>query len=214
MSEIVVRRLETGPLLVNTYIIGDRQAGEAMVVDPGGHVPRILAVLESDGLTCKCIFNTHSHRDYIGGNAELKKATGAPLIIHKDEAGLLENASVSAQLFGAFVPDSPPADMFVEEGDIIEVGSIEFRVIELPGHSPRGLGFVFDNAVVGGDALFAGSIGRTDFPGGDFDLLIKSIEEKVFVLPDDTVVLPGHGPETTVGREKRFNPFFQRGRWT
>jgi len=213
VADAIVKRLETGPLMVNTYIIGDRDAGEAIVVDPGGHVPRILEALEADGLTCKYIFNTHSHWDHTGGNAELKKATGAPLVIHEDEAPLLENSSTMAQLFGAFVPDSPPADTFVKEGDVLTVGSVELRVIELPGHSPVGLGLVFDEAVVVGDSLFAGSIGRTDFPGGDYELLIRMVEEKIFALPDDTLVLPGHGPETTVGREKRFNPFFQKGRW-
>lgn len=213
MKNIVLKKLETGPLLVNTYIIGDEDTKDAIVIDPGGHVPQILEALKSDGLLCKCIFNTHSHWDHVGGNAELKKATGAPLVIHKDEASYLENAGTMARLFGDFVPDSPPADMFVKEGDVITVGSMEFKIIELPGHSPSGLGLVFDRIVVVGDILFAGSIGRTDFPGGDYELLLKMVEEKIFVLPDDTLVLPGHGPETTVGQEKKYNPFFRKGGW-
>ena len=211
MKDIVLTRLETGPLLVNTYVIGDKQTKEAVVIDPGGHVSTILKVLESEGLVCKYIFNTHAHWDHVGGNAELKKVTGAPIVIHKDEASHLEHAGTMARLFGEQVPDSPPADMFVKEGDTLVVGSMELKVIELPGHSPCGLGLVFDKIAVVGDMLFAGSIGRTDFPGGDYELLLRMVEEKIFVLPDDTLVLSGHGPETTVGQEKKYNPFFQKG---
>ncbi len=205
---MVVIQLETGPLAVNTYIVGDEKTKEAMVIDPGGDVPAILSALAKQGLTCKLIFNTHTHWDHIGGNGELKKATGATLVTHADEAPDLANAPVQASFFGMNVPPSPGADRLVGEGDVLKVGGIEMKVIELPGHSPCGLGLLFDKFAIVGDALFAGSIGRTDFPGGDLNTLLDNIRRKLFTLPDETVVLSGHGPRTTVGREKKFNPFF------
>lgn len=205
---MILKHLETGPLAVNTYIVGDEQTKEAVVVDPGGHVPEILRALAEDDLSCKMIINTHTHWDHVGGNAELKKQTGAELITHPDEAAALGTTSVQASLFGMRVPESPPADRTIVEGDTLAIGQIEARIVELPGHSPCGLGLVLDGYVIVGDSLFAGSIGRTDFPGGSFEALIQNVREKLFTLPDDTIVLPGHGPSTTIGREKESNPFF------
>jgi glyoxylase-like metal-dependent hydrolase (beta-lactamase superfamily II) len=205
---MILMHLETGPLQVNTFIVGDEKTKEAMVVDPGGNVPDILMALAKQKLTCKIIFNTHTHWDHTGGNAELKKATGAPIVTHADEAAALGTASMQASLFGLRVPSSPPADQTVAEGDVVKVGELSLKVIELPGHSPCGLGLLIDKYAIVGDALFAGSIGRTDFPGGDLNTLLDNIRRKLFTLPDDTIVLSGHGPQTTVGREKKFNPFF------
>jgi glyoxylase-like metal-dependent hydrolase (beta-lactamase superfamily II) len=216
---MILKMMETGPLMVNTYIVGDDATGEAAVFDPGGDVDSILAVVKEEGLKVKYIVNTHAHFDHVGGNQELHDKTGAPIIIHQDEAADLEIAGSRATMFGCTAEGSNASE-FVKEGDTIEVGSIIFKVIDLRGHSSAGQGFVFEGeldingsrekrkAIICGDALFAGSIGRTDFPGGNLDLLLENIRRKIFILPDETLVLSGHGPVTTVGREKQYNPFF------
>lgn len=217
---MILKMMETGPLMVNCYIVADEETKEAAVFDPAGNVDRILKVLADDDLKVKYIFNTHTHWDHVGGNRELQEATGAPILTHRDEAPALEAASDRASEFGTTV-DNSSASQFIQEDDVLEVGSIRIKIIDLRGHSPAGLGFVFNGElvmdgnrqemtlVICGDALFAGSIGRTDFPGGDMGLLLENIRAKIFVLSDDTLVLPGHGPVSTVEREKKTNPFFQ-----
>jgi glyoxylase-like metal-dependent hydrolase (beta-lactamase superfamily II) len=216
---MILRMMETGPLMVNCYIVADEETKEAAVFDPAGNVDRILKVLADDHLKVKYIINTHTHWDHVGGNKELQDATDAPILTHRDEAPALKEAGERAADFGMEVSSSD-ASQFLEEGDVIEVGSINFTVIDLRGHSPAGLGFVFEGelevenkkeirkAVICGDALFAGSIGRTDFAGGDVDLLLDNIRKKIFTLPEETLVLSGHGPVSTVGQEKQHNPFF------
>ncbi len=211
--------LEVGPLMVNCYIVADEESREAAVFDPAGNVDLIKKALDDDNLKVKYIINTHSHWDHVGGNLELQDATGAPIATHRNEADGLKIVSERAAIYGSDAPNSE-ASQFIEEGDILDVGSIRFEVIDLRGHSAASLGFIFDGElevegarqtvklVICGDALFAGSIGRTDFPGGNLELLLENIRTKIFVLPDDTLVLSGHGPVTTVGREKQFNPFF------
>lgn len=218
---MILKILESGPLLVSCYVVGDEKTREAAVFDPGGDVDEILKALKQDGLNLKYIINTHTHWDHVGGNNELQEATGAPIVCHKDEASALGAVSDRASFWGTSASNSE-ASQFIKEGDVIEVGSIRFDVIDLRGHSDAGLGFIFEGEVemesggketrklvICGDALFMGSIGRTDFPGGNMELLLKNIREKIFTLPDDTLVLPGHGPVTTVRREKQNNPFFQ-----
>jgi hydroxyacylglutathione hydrolase len=217
---MILKMIEVGPLMVNCYIVGDEKSRDAAVFDPGGDVDLILKTLADEGLTVTRIFNTHAHWDHVGGNSRLHRVTGAPVVIHRDEAPALTGAQARAAEFGASVENSE-ASIFVAEGDEVSVGSIVFRVMDLRGHSPAGLGYLFEGtleengkkeerrAVICGDALFAGSIGRTDFPGGNLELLLTNIREKIFTLPDDTLVLPGHGPVSTVGREKRSNPFFR-----
>ena len=216
---MILKMMETGPLMVNCYIVADEETKEAAVFDPAGNVDRILKVLADDQLKVKYIINTHTHWDHVGGNKELQDATEAPILTHRDEAPALKEAGERAADFGMEVSSSD-ASQYVEEGDVIEVGSIKFTVIDLRGHSPAGLGFVFEGelevenkkeirkAVICGDALFAGSIGRTDFAGGDVDLLLDNIRKKIFTLPEETLVLSGHGPVSTVGQEKQHNPFF------
>ncbi|HBF43879.1 MAG TPA: MBL fold metallo-hydrolase [Desulfobacteraceae bacterium] len=217
---MILKTLEVGPLLVNCYIVADENTREAAVFDPGGDVDQILISLSTDSLRVKYIINTHTHWDHVGGNQRLQDATGAPILIHREEADGLEIAPERAAHYGISCDDSN-ASQFIEEGDIIEVGSIRFEVVDVRGHSSAGLAFVFEGEletkgkkqmkklVICGDAIFAGSIGRTDFPGGNMGLLLKNIRSKIFTLPEDTLILPGHGPATTVGREKHFNPFFQ-----
>jgi len=216
---MILKMMETGPLMVNCYIVADEETKEAAVFDPAGNVDRILKVLADDHLKVKYIINTHTHWDHVGGNKELQDATDAPILTHRDEAPALKVAGERAADFGMEVSGSD-ASQYVEEGDVLEVGSIKFTVIDLRGHSPAGLGFVFEGeleienkketrkAVICGDALFAGSIGRTDFAGGDVDLLLDNIRKKIFTLPEETLVLSGHGPVSTVGHEKQHNPFF------
>ncbi len=217
---MILKMLETGPLMVNCYIVGDETTKEAAVFDPGGNVDQILTAVSDDGLKVTYIMNTHTHWDHVGGNQELKDATGAPILTHRDEAPALQSVNEHATMFGSSATNST-ASRFIEEGDVIEMGTIRFEVLDLRGHSPAGLGFVCEGElemdgvkqqkklVICGDALFAGSIGRTDFPGGNMELLLENIRKKIFTLPDDTLVLSGHGPVTTVGREKQSNPFLQ-----
>ena len=217
---MILKILETGPLLVSCYIVGDEETREAAVFDPGGDADQILKALAQDDLKVKYIINTHTHWDHVGGNKDLQGATSAPILCHRDEAPALGATSDRAANWGSIATNSE-ASQFIQEGDVIEVGPIRFEVIDLRGHSPASLGFVFEGEVemeggrekrklvICGDALFTGSIGRTDFPGGNMELLLQNIRDKIFTLPDDTLVLPGHGPVTTVGREKQHNPFFQ-----
>ena len=216
---MILKALEVGPLMVNCYIVADESTREAAVFDPGGDSDRIIKVLDHDNLALKYILNTHTHWDHVGGNRPLQDATQAPILTHRDEAPALAFTRERALQFGASEQNSE-ASSFLQEGDILELGSIRFEILDLRGHSPAGLGFLFQGelqlegvrrnrmCVICGDALFAGSIGRTDFPGGDMDLLLQNIRTKIFTLPQDTLVLPGHGPVSTVGAEKQYNPFF------
>ncbi len=217
---MILKMLQTGPLMVNCYILGDEESQEAGVFDPGGNAQDILNTLTAEGLTLSAIVNTHAHWDHVGANRELQDRTGAPILLHAKEAPALQAASQRAGVYGSQADDSE-ASRFLAEGDDLEIGAIPIRIVDLRGHSPGGLGFVFEGemasdgdrqhvtAVICGDALFAGSIGRTDFPGGDMDLLLENIRQKIFTLPDDALVLPGHGPVTTVGHEKQTNPFLR-----
>ncbi|HOP47605.1 MAG TPA: MBL fold metallo-hydrolase [Desulfobacteraceae bacterium] len=216
---MILKILEVGPLMVNCYIVADEESKEAAVFDPAGNVDMILKALEEDNLKVKYIVNTHAHWDHVGGNQQLQDATGAPIMAHQDEAASLPGVNERAAVYGSSAPGSE-ASQFLKEGDSFSVGSIIFEVLDLRGHSVASIGFVFEGElelnngrqrlklVICGDALFAGSIGRTDFPGGNLPLLLDNIRKKIFTLPDSTIVLPGHGPASTVGREKQFNPFF------
>ena len=177
---LVFDSMETGPIMTNCYILGDSESKVAAVVDPGGHVGAIRSALERHELECKWIINTHAHFDHVGGNAELKKATSAEIVIHPAEAEALTHLSGHARLFGLSVEDSPRSISVVVEGE--------------------------KKSLVG-DLIFQGSIGRTDLPGGSFETLKKMADEKILVHPDDTDLYPGHGPPTNVGVEKRTNPF-------
>jgi glyoxylase-like metal-dependent hydrolase (beta-lactamase superfamily II) len=199
------------PFGENTYVVWRPGRADALVIDPGLEPDLILAFLAEQGLTPAAILNTHGHADHIGGNDALKAAfPAAPLVIGHGDAAMLTdaNANLSAP-FGMPIV-SPPADRTVREGDVLDLAGIALEVLDIPGHSPGHVVFVHRMApvhVFGGDVLFRGSVGRTDFPGGSANQLFSGIRAKLFALADDTVVYPGHGPVTTVGNEKRTNPF-------
>lgn len=206
---MIVHALPVGPLQTNCYITGCEKTRQAAVIDPGGDVDRILAALDKDDFNLSAIINTHGHFDHVGGNNALKKATQADLMIHESDTPMLAHLTQAAAAWGLRAEASPAADRLLEDGDRIDVGGIQFKVIHTPGHSPGGVCLYAkaEKAVFVGDTLFAGSIGRTDLPGGDYDTLIHSIQSKLFTLPDETIVYNGHMQSTTIGQEKKFNPF-------
>lgn len=193
------------PFQENCYLL--THGGETIVVDPGEAAPALLRAIDGQNVTM--IFNTHCHCDHSGGNAELMQRTGAPLVAHEADLPLLRTIRQQGMMFGVRVPDSPDPDRFINEGDVVTIGDAELKVFHTPGHAPGHVVLVGDGFVIAGDTLFAGSIGRTDLPGGDYDTLIQSIREKLLVLPDDTQVFCGHGPSTTIGEERRTNPFLR-----
>ncbi|MEE8541839.1 MAG: MBL fold metallo-hydrolase [Desulfobacterales bacterium] len=208
---MIVKSLAVGPIMANCFIAGCEDTHEAVVIDPGDEADRILLSLAESKLKLKYILNTHGHFDHVAANKKMKDATGADLIIHALDAPMLSQISASATMWGLAADDSPPPDQTVEEGDLINFGNLSLKVLHTPGHTQGGVSFYADDCVFVGDTLFAGSIGRTDFEGGNFETLIASIREKLFRLADDTRVLTGHGPETTIGSEKQYNPFARLG---
>ena len=193
----------TTPFMENCLVL--KEGDEAIVVDPGEATPELLDAIE--GLTIKTLVNTHAHIDHVGGNAEILKRTGAELVCHKDCVEMLQHVPSQGQMFGMTVEPSPEPDRFLDEGDTVQVGSVSLGVVNAPGHAPGHIALVGDGFVIGGDVLFAGSIGRTDLPGGDFELLMNSIKTQFLTLPDETIVYCGHGPSTTIGTERMTNPF-------
>lgn len=204
---MIIKVLEVGPIMANCYILGCEKTKEAAVIDPGDDTDQILLALAEEKLKVKYILNTHGHFDHVGGNRKMKETTGAKLVIHPLDAPMLSHLAATAAAWGLAAENSPLPDQLVEEGDTISFGTISLKVIHTPGHTPGGISFYTEGKVFVGDTLFMGSIGRTDFPGGDFATLISGIKNKLFKLGDDVIVYTGHGPETTVGREKRSNPF-------
>lgn len=206
---LVFDSLETGPIMTNCYIVGDSESHLAAVVDPGGHAGAIESCLTRHKLTCKWIINTHAHFDHVGGNRDLKKKTGAEILIHPAEAEWLTALGVQARMFGLSAENSPAADRTIDEGDVIQVGKLKLTVRHTPGHSPGSISLVIEGEkrILVGDLVFAGSVGRTDLPGGSFETLVASVKKKIFTHPDDTRLYPGHGPATSVGEERRHNPF-------
>lgn len=206
---MILETLVVGMIQANCYVLGDEKTGEAVVIDPGGDTPVIVRALSSRNLKPVAVVATHGHFDHVEGLAGMKRATGAPILVHKGDLPLIQGMTAQGMLFGLQVEAAPPPDKFVEEGDTIPFGSYALTVVHTPGHSQGSISLCLDRRVFVGDLLFAGSIGRTDLQGGDYDTLIRSVRDKIFTLPDDTVVYPGHGPTTTVAVEKRTNPFFR-----
>jgi hydroxyacylglutathione hydrolase len=203
------------PFAENTYVIWQPDRDDCLVVDPGLEPEAILDFLSERGLTPAAVLNTHGHADHIGGNAALKEAyPQAPLLIGVGDAPLLTDADLNLSAPFGLPITSPEADALVREGEVLEHADIRLEVLDIPGHSPGHVVFVHRAEpilVFGGDVLFRDSIGRSDFPGSSGPLLLQGIRTKLFPLPEDTVVYPGHGPVTTVGHEKRFNPFVGGG---
>jgi len=207
-SRMLLQPFVTGSLETNTYLLADRDTGEALVIDPGGDPGEILAFLSKERLTCRLIVNTHGHFDHISGNRALKSATGALLLVHEGDVPMLSAAATHARFFMMRAENSPPADQLLVDQGEVRVGSVLLRVWHTPGHSPGGVTLVVPGMAFCGDLVFHGSVGRTDLPGGSERVLLDSIRRRILTLPDDTVLYPGHGPDTTVGLEKRQNPFF------
>lgn len=206
---MILETLVVGPLGTNCYLIACSQSKEGAVIDPGAEGKRILAVAARAGIRLRYIINTHGHIDHCGSNGEIKEATGAEILIHQSDAFYLTDPRKNLFAFTGGQGGSPPADRTLEEGEVIRLGQeVILEVIHTPGHTPGGICLKGEDFVFTGDTLFAGSIGRTDFPGGSFEQLITSIKEKLFSLPDSLTIYPGHGPASSIGAEKVDNPFF------
>ncbi|BCR05546.1 MBL fold metallo-hydrolase [Desulfuromonas versatilis] len=199
--------LPVGPLQVNCAIFSCPETGEAMIIDPGDDGERILELVRRAGLQVKLIVNTHGHFDHVGANRLLVEKTGAPLLIHALDVPLLQRAVEHAALYGLKAVPSPEPERTLNDGEVLSLGTRRVEVIHTPGHSPGGICLLAGNHLFSGDSLFAGSIGRTDLPGGDHALLVAKVRQKLLVLPGETIVHPGHGPDTTIAREKASNPF-------
>lgn len=204
---MIIKTLAVGPIQANCHILGCEETLDAAVIDPGDEPDRILHSLAESSLTAKLIINTHGHFDHVGANKRLKEVTGAPILIHSLDAPMLDQLSSSAAAWGFTADDSPKPDKELNDGDEIEIGHTTLKVIHTPGHTPGGVSLYAPDFVFVGDTLFAGSIGRTDFPGGSFKTLKESIRKKLFGLGDHVKVYTGHGPSTTIGEERRANPF-------
>lgn len=202
--------MEVGSLGTNCYIAYSETSREAAVIDPGGSAESILAAIGSEKLKVKYIVNTHGHADHILANLRIKQATGAPILIHQADADMLTSAARNLSMYIGGAATCGPADQLLKEGDVIKVADdLELTVIHTAGHTPGGICLKAGDVLFSGDTLFAESIGRTDFPGGSYSQLITAIKEKLLLLDDAVRVLPGHGPETTIGWERKMNPFIQ-----
>jgi hydroxyacylglutathione hydrolase len=223
MAERLIHEVvPVGLLECNCSILGDRTTRDAIVVDPGDEVDRILEILARHKLKVRAIVSTHTHIDHVGGLAALHRATEAPVLIHDADLGLYRSLDVQAKWLGVPTPETLPIRDFVKEGDVLSWGGFLARVLHTPGHTPGSISLVVErrrdaeheqsaheHRLIAGDTLFQGSIGRTDLPGGSYPQIIGSIHEKLLTLPDDIVVYPGHGQTTTIGSERQHNPFLR-----
>ncbi len=205
---MILRRLVINPFGTNCYIVGSESTREGMVIDPGGNGKEILRQVREIGLDIKYVVLTHGHIDHIGAVKEVKEATGAEFCVHSGETRLVQERPLGS-IVGLQYPILPAPDCWLNGGDSIDIGDLHFLVLHTPGHSPGGICLLGEGIVFSGDTLFNYGIGRTDFPGSSHSQLMNSIHTKLMVLPDNTVVYPGHGPETTVGAEQRGNPFLR-----
>jgi hydroxyacylglutathione hydrolase len=208
---MILESFPVGPLHCNCTILGDEVTHEAVVVDPGDNIPEILSRLQKHGLTLRQIVITHAHIDHVGGAALLKKATGAPVFLNQQDLGLLGAIEIQAGWLGVPTPEVASPDASADDGLTVGLATLQAEVIHTPGHTPGSICLLFpqQSLLLAGDTLFAGSIGRTDLPGGDGRQILRSLRDRLMVLPDTTRVLPGHGPDTTIGEEKQSNPFLQ-----
>ena len=202
-----VETIIVGPIEVNCYLVTCKKTNKAAVIDPGDNAEDILKVIRSRSLDVEYILLTHGHFDHLGGVAPIKEATKANVLLHKNDQYLVDSASQQAELFGLPAPELFEVDQYVDQSDVVEFGNLKATVLATPGHSKGSVCYLFENSIFVGDTLFYGGVGRTDLEGGSFEQLLHSIQSKLFSLPEDIRVYCGHGPSTTIGREKKYNPF-------
>jgi glyoxylase-like metal-dependent hydrolase (beta-lactamase superfamily II) len=226
--QLIHEIIPVGLLQCNCSILGDPATGDAIVIDPGDNVDRILEILQRNKLKVRAIVSTHTHIDHVGGLPALHRATGAPVMIHEDDLWLYRELDKQAEMIGIPAPESMQIKDFIREGDKLRWGAYEAEVLHTPGHTPGSISLVIGETsnrakdhhatstesvpiprLIAGDTLFQGSIGRTDFPGGSYPQIINSIREKLLTLPDELLVVPGHGDNTTIGEEREYNPFLR-----
>lgn len=203
---MIVKKLELGAFAANCFIVGDEETKEGMIIDPAADGNSIMKNVNALGLKIKMIVLTHSHMDHIGALAEVKEKTGAPLAIHAEEAASLKSPQFR-MIMAPFSKRPPPADIILNDGDTINIGKLSFKVLHTPGHTPGGISLYTKGIVFTGDTLFNFGIGRADFPGSNYEQELESISKRLMPLPDNTIVCPGHGPDSTIGVERRGNPF-------
>ena len=207
--------LPVGMLVCNCSIVGDEETGEAIVIDPGDEIERVQEVLAQHKLRAKYIVATHAHIDHVGGLEELKRATGAAVLMHERDLPLYKNLAMQAEWLGVPPPGVVTVDQFLKEGDTLRIGSHVLEVLHTPGHSPGSLSLYLPGEhqkLFSGDTLFQGGIGRTDLWGGSYEQILRSIHDRLLIFPDETPVFPGHGPSTVIGEERETNPFLQDAR--
>ena len=210
---MILEMLTVGPFQENCYVIGDEETGAGAIVDPGDEAARIALVVEQTGLDIAQILITHTHIDHVGAVAALAEEYSCPVLMHAEAEPMLAQLPTQAMMMGLRFGRVPTVDRHIEDEETIEVGGLELRSLYTPGHAPGHLAFYVESEglVLSGDALFSGSVGRVDLPGGSMEVLMRSIEERLLTLPDETAVYSGHGPETTIGNERAHNPFLQGG---
>jgi len=206
-SRLKVETLIVGPLFSNCYIVWDGSKKIGAIIDPGDDADKILKSISNLNVNIKYILATHGHFDHVGAVKQLRTKLNVEFLAHKDDLFFIEDCKNAARRWGIVIDQSPKPDRFIKDGDKILIGDYSLKVISTPGHSPGGISFLHDKMVFCGDTLFQGSIGRTDFRKGSLEVLTKSIKNRLYTLPDDTIVYTGHGPITTIGKEKRYNAF-------
>jgi hydroxyacylglutathione hydrolase len=208
---MILEMLTVGPFQENCYIIGDQESRVGALIDPGDEAARIAMTVEETGLDIGSIIVTHAHIDHVGAVAALTEEYACPVLMHAEAEPALGGLPTQAMMMGIRFGKAPKVDRYVEDEEVVEVGDLRLRSLYTPGHAPGHLAFYLqdEGLVLSGDALFAGSVGRVDLPGGSMEVLMRSIEERLLTLPNETVVYPGHGPRTTIGNERTSNPFLQ-----
>lgn len=208
---MILEMLTVGPFQENCYVIGDQESGIGALIDPGDEAARIAMAVEETGLDIKSIIVTHAHIDHVGAVTALTDEYACPVLMHAEAEPALGGLPTQAMMMGIRFGKAPKVDRYVEDEEVVEVGDLRLRSLYTPGHAPGHLAFYLqdEGLVLSGDALFAGSVGRVDLPGGSMEVLMRSIEERLLTLPNETVVYPGHGPRTTIGNERTSNPFLQ-----